>query len=257
MQTKIQGGGGGAYANKGSSTGIVKYLEHESAERVKQGQPLEYFFDQERDQVRSMEVIKTLDENRAKLSREDAKFFVVTIAPSQEEIKAMGATHQERAASFKAFIRNEVIQHYAQGFNKGLEKEDIVYFAKVHHTRGDKPGEQMHAHIVISRKDRSNKRKLSPATNHKGKSRGAVKSGFNRVDFYTHIEKSFDKNFNFTRDYKQSFEYQNAIKKGNIKDIQAATRKAVLKPPALEKSAEIAKTIKKDLGKAKIKGLGL
>lgn len=257
MQIKIQGGGGGAYANKGSSTGIVKYLEHENAERVKQGQPLEFFFNQERDQVRSMEVITTLDENRAKLSRQDAKFFVIIVAPGQDEIKALGATPQERTANFKNFIRNEVMQQYAQGFNKGLEKKDIVYFAKVHHTRGDKAGEQMHAHIIVSRKDRSNTRKLSPQTNHKGKSRGAVQSGFNRVDFYAGIEKSFDKNFNFTRDYKQSFEYRNAIKNGTVKDIQEATRKAIQKTPGLEKSAKIDKAIKKDLGRAKTKGLGL
>lgn len=42
----------------------------------------------------------------------------------------------------------------------------------------------MHAHIIVSRKDRSNTKKLSPKTNHTGKKNcGNVKGGFDRTDF--------------------------------------------------------------------------
>lgn len=38
MNVKIQGGGGGTYANTGSCTGVVTYLQHEDLERIRQGQ---------------------------------------------------------------------------------------------------------------------------------------------------------------------------------------------------------------------------
>ena len=60
----------------------------------------------------------------------------------------------------------------------------LLYYAKVHHERNRETGkEDMHAHIIVSRKDMSNKLKLSPATNHRGTQKGAVKGGFDREAF--------------------------------------------------------------------------
>jgi hypothetical protein len=70
---------------------------------------------------------------------------------------------------------------YAANFRKGLGASDILYYAKVHHERNRETGkEDLHAHIIVSRKDVSNKLKLSPATNHRGTQKGAVKGGFDR-----------------------------------------------------------------------------
>ena len=139
----------------------------------------------------------------------------------------MGKTPQEQAQNFREYINNDLMQKYGEGFNKGLGKDDIMYYAKIHHER--KPGGEldMHAHIIVSRKDAQNTKKLSPQTNHRGNSKGAVKSGFNRSDFFRNSEQTFDNRFNHSRDYKESYEYQNAMKNGTVKQKQEAINKAV------------------------------
>lgn len=226
MNVKIQGGGSGTYANTGSCFGVVSYLRHEDAQRLEQGEQVEPFFNQQ-GTVKSREVTDRIDNNRAKLCRDDAKFYVITVSPSQKEIKAMGNTPQERAQNFREYINNDLMQKYGEGFNKDLGKDDILYYAKIHHERKAGGETDMHAHIIVSRKDISNTKKISPQTNHKGSSRGAVKSGFNRSEFYSQAEQTFDNRFNHSRDIKESYEYQNAMKNGTIKQKQEAIKKAV------------------------------
>lgn len=220
MNVKIQGGGQGAYSNTGSCVGVTNYLSHEDLERSKEGQELEQFFTHDRDNISAKEVTYKIDHNKAKLCNNDSKFFVVTVSPSQDEIKAMGKTKEEQVANFKAYVSDGVMNLYGQGFNKGLDNKDLMYFAKIHHSRDGKAGDQMHAHIIVSRKDINDKVKLSPQTNHKGAGKGAVKSGFNRTDFFRKSEMIFDKAFNYRRDFKQSFEYQNTIKNGTLEDVK-------------------------------------
>lgn len=43
-----------------------------------------------------------------------SKFFVVTVSPSKDEIKAMGATKEELTATFKAYINEGVMSRYAE-----------------------------------------------------------------------------------------------------------------------------------------------
>ena len=220
MNVKIQGGGAGAYANTGSSVGVTNYLEHEELERIKNGKEREHFFTHDKEQVSAREATYKIDNNKAKLSKKDSKFFVVTVSPSETEIKAMGATPEERSASFKKYINEGIMERYAENFGKDLQAKDMLYYAKIHHERGRKQGEQMHAHIIISRKDITNKIKLSPQTNHRGKSRGAIKSGFDRIAFFNNAEKTFDRDFNHSRDFKESFEFQNTMKNGSAESIK-------------------------------------
>lgn len=220
MNVKIQGGGGGAYANTGSCIGVTNYLAHEDVQQIKDGQEQEQFFTHNKDRVSDKEVVYKIDNNKAKLSKTDSKFFVVTVSPSKDEIKAMGKTKEEQTANFKQYINEGVMNRYAENFGKGLENKDLVYYAKIHHTRDGKTGDQMHAHIIVSRKDATNSKKLSPQTNHKGASKGAVKSGFNRDEFYRKSEHTFDRGFNYDRDFKQSYDYQNTVKNGKASDIK-------------------------------------
>jgi len=108
---------------------------------------------------------------------------------------------------------------YAKNFLKGITQEDLMYYAKIHHTRDEKTGDQMHAHIIVSRKDINNKIKLSPQTNHRGNSRGAVQRGFDRTLFFKSCESIFDVGFNYQRDFKDTFEYQNTMKNGSLADV--------------------------------------
>lgn len=226
MNCKIQGGGSGKYSNKGTSFGAASYLEHEDMERMKQGLEAEPFFNHDQTNVSKKELVKDIDGNKAKLCKDDAKFYVMTISPSQSEVRAMGKTPQEQSENFKTYIREDVMQKYAESFSKGLNNDNIKYYAKIHHARGENGDAQMHCHILVSRKDMDNRLKISPQTNHNGeKKTGTVKGGFNKIDFYNKVEGSFDKRFDYKRSKEESFKYCNTMKNGSIKDIEKMAEK--------------------------------
>ena len=228
MNVKIQGGGGGVYANTGSCTGVTTYLQHEDLERMGDGKEVEPFFSHDRDKVSAKEVTFKIDNNKAKLSRSDAKFFVITVSPSEKELAAMGKTQAEQSEKLKEYIRDDVMQKYAEGFGKGLNANDIEYYAKVHYSRAKGGVTDMHAHIIVSRKDRSNTRKLSPQTNHTGKKNtGNIKGGFDRSGFYQSCEECFDRRVGFNRDVKESYEYRNAMKNGTPAQMREQIERAV------------------------------
>ncbi|MDC9721716.1 MAG: MobB family relaxase, partial [Urechidicola sp.] len=64
-----------------------------------------------------------------------------------------------------------------------------------------KEGSQSHIHIIVSRKDMSNKYSLSPGSKYKASevimNGKTVKRGFNRDDFFATSEKTFDKLFDY------------------------------------------------------------
>ena len=245
MNVKIQGGGGGTYANTGSCTGVVTYLQHEDLERIRQGQQAEPF-------VSPKEVTYKIDHNRAQLHKTDAKFFVITVSPSEKELAAMGASPEEQARAMKEYIRKDIIPAYAENFNKGLQADNIEYYAKIHYTRTGERLNDMHAHIIVSRKDRANKLKLSPKTNHRGTAKGAVRGGFDRTDFFRKCERCFDVRMNYNREIKESFEYLNAIKNGTTAEIRQQAIKAVQHEAAREASKEIGKKVTRKI----VKGMG-
>ena len=72
-----------------------------------------------------------------------------------------------------------------------------------------KAGNQSHIHIIVSRKDASNTFSLSPGSKHKasevemhGKN---VKRGFNRDQFFEKAEKTFDKTFDYQRNFAETY----------------------------------------------------
>jgi len=227
MNIKIHGGGSGTYANAGSSSALVNYLQHEDLARMKQGAAPEPFFNQEKDYIRSQEVIYRLDHNKAQLGKADAKFYSITVSPSEKELRHLGETKADQAQALKDYIRQALMPAYAANFGKGLGAEDILYYAKVHHERNQETGkEDMHAHVIVSRKDIKNKLKLSPATNHRGTQKGAVRGGFDREVFVHAGEEAFDRQTGYKRDQQESFVYCHAIKNGSVEAIreQARTR---------------------------------
>lgn len=252
MNVKIQGGGGGTYANTGSCTGVVTYLQHEDLERIRQGQQPEPFFNQSRDYISPNEVTYKIDHNRAQLHKADAKFFVITVSPSEKELAAMGTTQEQQARTMKEYIRKDVIPTYAENFNKGLQADNIEYYAKIHFNRNDAGVTDMHAHIIVSRKDRSNTMKLSPKTNHRNTGKGAVKGGFDRTDFFRKCEAGFDLRTNYCRDVKESFEYLNTMKNGTPAEIQRQVFRAV----EMKAKRETAKEITQKVTKKIVKGMG-
>lgn len=131
----------------------------------------------------------------------------------------------------KPYIREVFISEYAKNFNKGLSEADIKFYGKIHFDRNRSDNElNMHCHLIISRKDQSNKKKLSPLTNHKNTKNGAIKGGFNRVDLFRQAEQGFDKLFDYNRQFPESFEYANTMKNGSI-DNKLKIQEQELKEP--------------------------
>ena len=126
---------------------------------------------------------------------------------------------QEQAEAMKRYIREVVIPEYAKNFDKGLSAEDIKFYGKIHFSRDRSNNElNMHCHLIVSRKDQTNKKKLSPLTNHKNTTKGTVKGGFDRKNLFQQAEQGFDKLFGYKRELTESFEYYNTMKNGSISD---------------------------------------
>jgi hypothetical protein len=85
--------------------------------------------------------------------------------------------------------------------------------------RGErKEGEQMHVQVIVSRKDATNKIKLSPMNTSRGKNvEHSKKMGqFDRVAFKQSGESLFDSKFGFDRQLKETLAYANVQKNGKL-----------------------------------------
>lgn len=174
-------------------------------------------FNQTDDNIYKSKVIKDIDSNIGQLLKTDAKFYAIHVSPSEKELQAMGSTEQEQAEAMKRYIREVFIPEYAKNFNKGLSEADIKFYGKIHFDRNGSDNElNMHCHLIVSRKDQANKKKLSPLTNHKNTKNGIIKGGFDRVNLFQQIEQGFDKLFGHDRQQSESFDYHNTMKNGPI-----------------------------------------
>lgn len=224
--------------NKGSSSQLVSYLEKENrlAEKLDRYHQPEYWFSHDRDNIQPYEVRQGIDNNVAKLSKDDAKFFLINISPSEKELLYLKERYGEE--NVKAYLKdyaNLVMDAYAKNFKRnGIDSnKDLVYYGKLERHRyytykdlevrkgraakGDaKPGEQIHVQIIVSRKDASNSIKLSPLNNSRGKNAAhSQKVGqFDRVAFKQLSEALFDRMFDYDREIKESFKYANTLKHG-------------------------------------------
>ena len=217
----------GTYNNAGSSRQLANYLEHEDLERMEKGLYTDSFFNLTENNIYKSKVIKDIDSNIGQLLKTDAKFYAIHVSPSENELRAMGNTEQEQAEAMKRYIREVFIPEYAKNFNKELSASDIKFYGKIHFDRSRSENElNMHCHLIVSRKDQANKKKLSPLTNHKNTKNGAITGGFDRVNLFQQTEQGFDKLFGYNRQQSESFDYHNTMKNGSIfeqLDLQAQT----------------------------------
>ena len=222
----------GTYNNSGSCRQLANYLEHEDLERIEKGIYTEGFFNLADDNIYKSKVIKDIDSNIGQLLKTDAKFYAIHVSPSESELRAMGNTEQEQAEAMKRYIREAFIPEYANNFNKELSATDIKYYGKIHFDRSRSDNElNMHCHLIVSRKDQANKKKLSPLTNHKNTQKGTVTGGFDRVNLFQQAEQGFDKLFGYNRQQSESFDYHNTIKNSpvyehiKLQELQYSERK--------------------------------
>ena len=209
----------GTYNNAGSSRRLANYMEHEDLERMEKGIYTEGFFNLTEDNIYKSKVIKDIDANIGQLLKTDAKFYAIHVSPSKKEIQAMGNTEQEQAEAMKRYIREVFIPEYAKNFNKELSATEIKFYGKIHFDRSRSNNElNIHCHLIVSRKDQVNKKKLSPLTNHKNTKNGIIKGGFDRVNLFQQAEQGFDKLFGYNRQPKESFTYRNTMTNGSISE---------------------------------------
>ncbi len=224
----------GTYNNAGSCRQLANYMEHEDLERMEKGIYIDGFFNLTEDNIYKSNVIRDIDSNIGQLLKTDAKFYAIHISPSEKELRAIGNTEQEQAEAMKHYIREVFIPEYANNFNKELFASDIKFYGKIHFDRSRSDNElNMHCHLIVSRKDQTNKKKLSPLTNHKNTKNGIIKGGFERVNLIQHVEQGFDKLFNYNRQPTESFDYRNTMKNDTIfvrlnlqgQELQSSERK--------------------------------
>jgi hypothetical protein len=223
-------------SNKGGSGGLVNYLEKEN--RTENLEQSELWFNGARQNVEAYEVRRGIDGNNAKLGRNEAKFFLINISPSQKELEHLKKRFDGAGVKSALKVYTEsVMDEYAKNFRRpGINSnKDLLWFAKVEHNRyysfkdkevkdgvrkrGEKkPGNQLHIQVIVSRKDITNKIKLSPMNSSKGRNEvHSRKMGqFDRMAFKQCGEYLFDKLFGFERNLKDTLAYTNIQKNGTL-----------------------------------------
>lgn len=222
--------------NKGSSSQLVNYLEKEN--RLTSMVEPEKWFNNLGQVYEPYEVRTSIDGNIAKLGKDDAKFFLINISPSQKELKYLKERYgEQQIASMLKGYAIRVMDEYARNFNRpGIENSwDLVWFAKLEKhryysyndrevkdglkKRGElKQGDQRHIQVIVSRKDLTNKVKLSPMNSSRGKNiEHSKKMGqFDRLAFKQCGETLFDRQFGFDRELKDTLAYWNIKSNGTL-----------------------------------------
>lgn len=185
--------------NKGSCLKLVEYLNKETFE----DKPYyDTFFSHGEDYVSPVTAMRKIDNNHKKLKRNDDKFYMLSINPSQDEaahlirrvtgrdvteFEQLKVEEQEKVlAELKRYSRN-CMDLYAENFRREKVRsgKDLVYFGRVeterHYKNNDreveegrakagdrKPGLQLHIHIIVSRNDATQTVSLSPLAKSKG-----------------------------------------------------------------------------------------
>ena len=235
MNIKIQkASADGVTENKGSCSDLAHYIDHEDKDRLAAGlEPLPYTTP-DGEEVTTEEVIAAIDANAKGLCRSADKFYHLVVSPSQEEIRAMGSTDEEVYENGQKLIKY-ISDAYAQNYHRDglIDSDDLELYWKPHFTRGNDGNLQFHIHGIVSRKTKrlpglgGKQLKISPLTNHKDTTKGAVKGGFDRTVFIQKCEKLFDKLFEYNRKVAETFEFNNAMKHGTVEEKAEQTERLV------------------------------
>lgn len=242
----------------------------------------QFFFSHSKNNISTNEVISSIDKNIKKLGKKDAKYFAPTISFSQQELKHIiqSITDKKEVKNvwqlnikeyelFNNKIKEYtklIMTNYAKNFNrenKGLKSgNDLVYFAKIEHFRkfkgtdeevlnetnkaGDfKSGINSHVHLVVSRKDKAQKLKLTPTTKERSTTRtiggNTYHVGFDRMKWINMNEKSFDDFFQYKRREQEKFTSQYILKNGSPKEKAALLKEIETKEQSIENTQNYVK----------------
>lgn len=223
----------GVCDNKGSCCLLIEYLSKEGEDERDYN---DGFFSQSENLVDKHKVLHSIDNNKRTLKRNDDKFYMLTVNPSQDELrhlihKVTGKNHinafEELEPSEKEAVLSELkdfsrecMNQYAQNFYREKIKDgnDLVWFGRIETERhykgtdkaviegsvksGDlKPGLNLHIHIVVSRMDKSQTVSLSPLARSKGNVQKLdgkdVVVGFDRNEWSSRCLEAFCENYGY------------------------------------------------------------
>lgn len=258
--------------NKGSCTALANYLEKEDLEKEQKAfdngelpMPRTGFFSHENDRLSKSEVINQVDNNKKGLSRDDSKFYAITIAPSEQEqqhilkeitngkeVKSIDELNREQLKQYENHLKEytrKVMDEYASHYNRNNlnNGNQLLYFGKIEHQRhyqgtdtevkngyaksnDKKPGLNSHVHVIVSRKDKDMKLKLSPLAQDKGSTKCITNGkntqrGFDRNLFNSKAEAVFDKQFSYERQLSEKVEYRIEASKDSILETKIKLEK--------------------------------
>lgn len=241
-------------ANAGSCQRLADYLEKENNQLAPDQR--EEFFCSQRDKVSAVDVVASIDQNGAAQGLKSAqdRFYTFTIDPSQKEMAHIAGDSEQ----LRAYTR-QVMDNYAANFGKGIDSADLVWFAKIEHSRSyshtdqavqdgtaqkgqPKTGDQTHVHVIVSRftereHDRERTTSLSPLTNHR-QAGGSIGNGFDRVNFIQANERSFDALTGYQREHTETFAHAKAATSEHQPDRLAAREQAIKAQIERERSPE-------------------
>ena len=134
MIIRVHGSGVDGSKNMESCSNLVQYLEKENRELG----TLNHigFFDHASDNIAPEIVERSIDGNKGRLSKDETKFYMLTVNPSERELRHI-ATND---TALKNYVR-DLMDVYAQNFERNypdgqpLKGSDLVYYAKVEHER--------------------------------------------------------------------------------------------------------------------------
>ena len=219
--------------NTGSCHDLVRYLEKETGEGQR-------FFSHTEQDISPERVIMDIDGNKKALGANDAKFFMLSLNPSQsEQMHLIGRkvddfkelTPQEKKEVFQkleAFTRS-AMDEYALNFGRDNIRggQDLMYYARVETERSyhpedeevkqgiarigePKPGLNLHVHVIVSRKSLDGKVKLSPGAKSAGNTwelegRETVKRGFSHEGWKVRVQECFNRKFDYQAKEGQTY----------------------------------------------------
>ena len=252
----------------------------------------QFFFSHSKNNISTNEVISSIDKNIKKLGKKDAKYFAPTINFSQQELKHIIQSVTDKkevenvwelnAREYELFndkikeYAKLIMNNYAKNFNrenKGLKSgDDLVYFAKIEHFRkfkgtddevkngiykaGElKPGVNSHVHLIVSRKDKTQRLKLTPTTKERSTTRtiggNTYHVGFDRMKWINMNEKSFDDYFQYKRRQREMFINQYILKNGSPKEKEALLKRIETKEQTIENTINHAKNRTRNTSKGR------
>lgn len=211
--------------NTGSCIDMAFYLDKQEGR----------FYSYDETDIRTYEVIESIDSNRQGLNKNNGKWFSGSINPTPKEWESYGKTDEERKGKLINLCRKDLTEVIAENFGKRTHRgekrevkpEDLNIYYKFHENRyyrgtddkvkkglvkskDVKEESNQHVHFIIGAKSKDNKLKIALDNNNPNQqSHNSLKIKF---------EQRHDQITGYKRNIEERYEYLNTMKNGTYKE---------------------------------------